>query len=542
MSIEQHINKGSGQEAVLTIDNLGIQFGMRTVFENLNFIIRKGERIALAGPNGAGKTTLIKSIIGISNPDTGEINRKKGIRISYVPQSSEDIKLDGNSTVDNCIMETSGLSNIVRDLQDVYSRLEKNPEDNKELVRLGELQSTFENLGGYKIAEKTKKILAGLGLGNISFDRKFNTLSGGEKMKVFISIALATEPDLLILDEPTNNIDRNSLDWLGNFLSGYSQSVLAVSHDPDFLDRFVERVVEIVPERSTTVEYKGNYSEFLQKRIRTDELKHRELENIKLQQKEAERIGNKLKAGSRAGVGRGRLVKANKLKEIVEEKSEQVTDNVRKIDLDFTVENLGPKIVMMVSGLNVVLENKIIDYSKLDIVIERGQHWEINGPTGVGKSILLKIITGEIEHDQGNILINDNVNIGFFHQGNVNLEPSNTLIQELSLASNNLNTEKIRSILGHFLFSGDDQLKKVGVLSQGERSRLTLAKLFVGTHNMLILDEPTSHLDILVRRKLIEALQKYNGTIIAVSNDEEFLKEIGIDHQLNLPDCKVTSI
>lgn len=542
MSAEQNTEQNQNSESILTINGLKISFGMREIFENLDLTIRKGEKIALAGPNGAGKTTLIKAITGVSEFDSGRISKKKDILISYVPQSSDDIKLDPNSTIEECVTKVSGMENLGLELQKTYQQLEKKPSDTGILIKLGELQTSFENRGGYRILGKTKEILSGIGISDLDFNSKFNVLSGGEKMKIYIAIALAMEPDLLILDEPTNNIDRRSLDWLGNFLSNYKQSVLVVSHDPNFLDRFVKRVIEISPEKAKTIEYTGNYSEFLRKKRQIDEFKLKELDKLIEQQENAERIGNKLKAGSQAGVGKGRLVKAERLKEIVEIKESEISTRSRKMEIDFSLENLGPKTVLVASDVVIDLGNKLVDFSKLDIEIDRGQRWEVSGVTGSGKSILLEAIVGNLKYQQGDILINEGVNIGYFSQKHEDLNPENNLIQEVRSVNSRLSIERTRSALGHFLFTGDDHLKKIGVLSQGERSRLVLAKLFVGNHNLLILDEPTSHLDVSVREQLIEALKSYNGTIIAVSNDRAFLEKIGIDHQLSLPNCEVSFI
>lgn len=542
MSAELNIEQNQNNESILTINGLKVSFGMREIFENLDLTIRKGEKIALVGPNGAGKTTLIKAIMGISEFDSGKISKKKEILISYVPQSSDDIKLDPNSTIEECVTKVSGMEDLSLELQKTYQQLEKKPSDTGILIKLGELQTTFENRGGYRILGKTKEILSGIGISDLDFNSKFSVLSGGEKMKTYIAIALAMEPDLLILDEPTNNIDRRSLDWLGNFLSNYKQSVLVVSHDPNFLDRFVKRVIEISPERARTVEYTGNYSEFLQKKQQIDEFKLKELDKLREQQENAERIGNKLKAGSQAGVGKGRLVRAERLREIVETKEGEMSTRSRKMEIDFSLENLGPKTVLVASGVVVDLGNKMVDFSKLDIEIDKGQRWEVSGATGSGKSILLEAIVGNLKFKQGDILINEGVNIGYFSQKHEDLNPKNNLIQEIHSVNSGLSIERTRSILGHFLFTGDDHLKNIKVLSQGERSRLVLAKLFVGNHNLLILDEPTSHLDVSVREQLIGALKSYNGTIIAVSNDRAFLEKIGIDHQLSLPNCEVSFI
>lgn len=528
------------KEVLINIKGLKFEYGVRTVFENLDLTLNSGEKLALAGPNGAGKTTLIKSVMGISLPDSGTISRKSGIRVAYVPQSSDDIKLDQSLSIENSILHVAGLFEIQKQLQGIYSQLEKNPSDEQSVRNLGVLQTAFENLGGYKIIPETKKILSGMGLTDIKFDQKFSILSGGEKTKIFIAQALASEPDVVILDEPTNHIDRPALEWLGNYLSTFKQSLVVVSHDPDFLDRFVQRVVEIVPEKSGVVEYSGNYSAFLEKKELEEGFLQRKIEKLNNQFEEAKRVGNKLRAGSRAGVGRGRLVRATKLEKDLEELSGQAAKGRKKMDINFRAENLGPRLALMISSIKVDFGGKNVDLSNLDLEIERGQRWVIDGNTGTGKSILLEIITKNIKQTEGEVLINEGVNIGYFSQKYEDLNVDNILIDEVRSVNGAISVERARSVLGHFLFSGDEQTKNIGVLSQGERSRIALAKLVVGGYNLLILDEPTNHLDIESRKKLIEALKNYNGTLIIVSQDRDFLNKVGMTNLLILPECKVS--
>jgi len=541
MTIERNHTEEYGQNKVLlTARDLKVEYGMRTVFKDLSFSIREREKLALTGPNGAGKTTLVKLIVGTLTPGSGEICKKKNIRMSYVPQSADDVNIDGDMNVERYIARSSGLLDIQTEIQNMYTSLEKRNSDRTSMDRLGDLQTRFENLGGYRITSKVQKILAGMGLSGLGLGCKFGTLSGGERMKVFIGVALATDPDILILDEPTNNIDKKALDWLGDFLASYNRSVLAVSHDSDFLDKFVEKVIEIVPEKARVVEYTGNYSTFLKKKGQSESVAIRGHEKLVDKMRKAEQVGDRLRAGSQSGVGRSRLTFAAKLEDEIQKRGGEFGKSRRELNMNFGVENSGPKKVMVASNIIVRLGDKEIDFSALNIEIKRGERWQIRGGTGTGKSALLGAIMGDVKVERGTLLISDKINIGHFSERHEDFKPDNSLIDEIHEVNGSLSHDRIRSILGHFLFTGDDQLKRVRVLSQGERSRLALAKLVIGNHNFLVIDEPTSHLDMKARGRLAEALKNYNGTLMLVSKDEDFVSDVGITHRLNLPKCEVS--
>jgi len=540
MQIREKENHNHSTETLLRIENLKVEFGTRTVFENLNFSLKKGEKLALAGPNGAGKTTLIKTIMGISESDSGKITKKNNLRISYIPQSSDDINLDPQSTIENYLLKSSGLLEIQSQIQQIYAALEKEPGNKQLLTSLGELQTEFEHLGGYEITSRFQKVLTGMGMNEMEMETRFENLSGGQKTKVFIAEAIAAEPDILILDEPTNNIDKEALDWLGDYLSTFRQSVIVVSHNPGFLDRFVKRVVEINPQKSGITEYYGNYSEFVLKKNSEDSLRLREINKLMKSKENDENVGNRLRAGSSSGVGKARLIRAEKTQQEINDLSQNlVLRSGKKLDINFGVENLGPRIVLKMAGVKVKIDGHEMDFSGLNMELTRGKRLLIDGKTGSGKSLLLELIIGHINANSGKIFVNEGVNIGYYAQKHNDVNFNNDLISEICSVDPKISTEKARSILGHFLFSGDEQKKKTKVLSQGELSRLALAKLVVGKNNLLLIDEPTNHLDINSRDRLIESLKSYNGTMIVVSQDTDFLEKINIDECLFLPSGEI---
>lgn len=540
MQVREKESRNHPTETLLRIENLKVEFGTRTVFENLNFSLKKGEKLALAGPNGAGKTTLIKTIMGISESDSGKITKKNNLRISYIPQSSDDINLDPQSTIENYLLKSSGLLEIQSQIQQIYTALEKEPGNRDLLTRLGELQTEFEHLGGYEITARFQKVLTGMGMNDVEMNTRFENLSGGQKTKVFIAEAIAAEPDILILDEPTNNIDKEALDWLGDYLSTFRQSVIVVSHNPGFLDRFVKRVVEINPQKSGITEYNGNYTEFVLKKNLEDSLRLREINRLIKSKENDEDVGNRLRAGSSSGVGKARLIRAEKTQQEINDLSQNlVIRSGKKLDINFGVENLGPRIVLKMSGVKVEIDGHEMDFSGLNMELTRGKRLLIDGKTGSGKSLLLELIIGHIKASSGKIFVNEGVNIGYYAQKHNDVNFNNDLISEICSVDPKISTEKARSILGHFLFSGDEQKKKTKVLSQGELSRLALAKLVVGRNNLLLIDEPTNHLDINSRERLIESLKSYNGTMIVVSQDTDFLEKINIDECLFLPSCEI---
>ena len=505
---------------MLNIHNLSISFQGEYLFEEITFKLGNGDRIGLIGKNGAGKSTMLRILSKEQEADSGQIAADKDLKIGFLKQ---DIDFDfGKTVLQESYEAFKEIKTCEKQLEDINTQLAERTDYESEsynqlMIDLNEIQHQYEILGGYNYQGETEKILQGLGFKREDFNKLTDTFSGGWRMRIELAKLLLQNNDLLLLDEPTNHLDIESIIWLENFLKNYPGAVVIVSHDKMFLDNVTNRTIEISLGR--IYDYNKPYTKFLalRKEIKTQQLATQKNQEKQIQQ--TEKLIEKFRAkASKATMAQSLIKKLERMDRIeVDEEDNAV------MTLVFPVSITPGKVVVDV-------ENVSKHYGDLQVLhnvsmsIPRDTKTAFVGQNGQGKSTLAKIIVGELEH-QGNLTIGHNVQIGYFAQNQAEyLDGSKTVLETMIEAANEINRSKVRDILGSFLFRGEEADKYVRVLSGGERNRLALAKLLLQPLNVLIMDEPTNHLDIKSKNVLKEALNKFEGTLVLVSHDRDFLQ------------------
>ena len=500
---------------ILAVNNLTKSYDGRDIIKNISFHIEARDRLAITGANGAGKTTLLRQLIGEEQPDSGSVSVSKDIRLGYLSQMPD---IDGEKTIYDAVLD---VKKDVLDMENELRRLEgmmKASSDEELLKRYSELSHRFELENGYAVRSNVTGVLKGLGFKEEEFDLKVRQLSGGQKTRLELGKLLLKAPDILILDEPTNHLDIASVSWLENYLRSWKNAVIIVSHDRYFLDRIVNKVFDIENGRGTM--YTGNYTAFAEKKaaLRKDRMKAylNNQAEIKHQQEVIEKLKrfNREKSIKRAESREKALAKMEKV-----EKPFDIDDAMR---LKFRPSKQSGKDVLFADGLSKAFGGKVL-FSGVDLDVKRGEKLAIIGPNGTGKTTLLKIISGEIKADTGELEFGSRVETAYYDQEHHVLDPDNTVFDEISDAYPSMDNTEIRNLLASFLFTGEDVFKYVRDLSGGEKGRLSLSKLMLSKANLLILDEPTNHLDITSKEILEEAVKNYEGTVIYVSHDRYFI-------------------
>lgn len=507
---------------MLSISNIAVHFGQRTLFENLDLFIGLRERVGLVGRNGAGKSTLLKIIAGVNPPSTGVVTMPKGSKVGYLPQEMEH---NENAT----ILEEA--SSAFVEVQDMEARLEsitkelgeRTDYESDEYGRLiEELTTTNERidlLGGATQEEQVQRILQGLGFTPEDMSRKMSEFSGGWKMRVELAKLLLASPELLLLDEPTNHLDLESIEWLEGFLLQSSSSILLISHDRTFLDNLTTRTIEITPIK--LFDFKSSFTKY---QVWREEERSRQEQAYKNQQKyieDTEVLINKFRAKkNKAAFAQSLIKKLEKLERIE-------VDATDKADIRFRFPSAprSGKVSIEANNLSKTYDEEPV-FEGLDFLLARQQKVALVGKNGAGKTTLTRIFMG-LERHLGELTIGHNVDIGYYAQNQAEeLDGELTVFETLDDVAVGEIRKRLRSILGAFLFSGEDADKKVKVLSGGEKARLALCKLLLHPYNLLILDEPTNHLDIRAKGVLKEALREFDGTLIVVSHDRDFLNSL----------------
>ena len=505
---------------MLNVNNLSVYFGGDSLFESISFRLGKGDRVGLIGKNGAGKSTLLKILSKNQNPTSGNISFEKNCKIGYL---SQDFNFEyGRSVLEETYLAFEEILKIENRQKEINKIMEKtvdfeSEEYKKILLEFTDLNSQYEILGGYKYQSQTEKILLGLGFTNDDLHSLTDTFSGGWRMRIELAKLLLKDNDILLLDEPTNHLDIESIIWLEQFLLKYKGAIILVSHDKMFLDRITNRTIEIVQHR--IFDFKKSYSNYmiLRKELRQQQKAAQKNQNKQIQQ--TEKLIEKFRAkASKASMTQSLIKKLNKIERIEIDPEEN-----KKMKFGFNISQQPGKIIFKAQDISKYFgEKKVL--SEVNFEIERGEKIAFVGQNGQGKSTLAKIIVGELE-SEGEIKLGHNVELGYFAQDQSSyLEGNNSVIEEAENTSSPENRTKVRDLLGAFLFSGEDVDKKIHVLSGGERNRLALCKLLLQPFNVLIMDEPTNHLDILSKNILKEALKKFEGTLILVSHDRDFLQ------------------
>lgn len=505
---------------MLNIHNLSISFQGEYLFEEITFKLNAGDRVGLIGKNGAGKSTMLKILAKDLEPDTGQIATDKNLKIGFLRQ---DIDFEfGRTVLEEAYQAFTEIKKLEAQLDDINIALAERTDYESEsyhqlMIDLNDVQHQYEIIGGYNYQGDTEKILQGLGFKREDFNKLTDTFSGGWRMRIELAKLLLQNNDVLLLDEPTNHLDIESIIWLEGFLKSYPGAVVIVSHDKMFLDNVTNRTIEISLGR--IYDYNKPYSKYL---VLRKEIKEQQLAAQKNQEKQiehTEKLINKFRAKqSKASFAQSLIKKLEKIERI-----EVDEDDNSVMTLNFPVSVTPGKVVVEAHTVSKQYGDLSV-LKNIDLLIERDSKTAFVGQNGQGKSTLAKIIVGELKHE-GQVKLGHNVQIGYFAQNQAEyLDGNKTVLDTMIDAANESNRSKVRDILGAFLFRGDEVEKYVKVLSGGERNRLALAKLLLQPLNVLVMDEPTNHLDIKSKNVLKDALQKFQGTLILVSHDRDFLQ------------------
>ena len=505
---------------MLNVHNLSVSFQGEYLFEEVAFMLNAGDRVGLIGKNGAGKSTMLKLLSRELKPDSGTIAADKDVRIGFLKQDFDFVK--GRTILEEAYQAFGEIKSLEQKLDDIHHQIETRTDYESEsyhnlLDMLSDYTHRFDLIGGYQYQGETEKVLLGLGFQRSDFDKLTDSFSGGWRMRIELAKLLLQNNDILLLDEPTNHLDIESIIWLEQFLTTYSGAVVIVSHDKMFLDNVTNRTIEISVGK--IYDYPKPYSKFLELRqeIREQQLASQKNQEKKIQQ--TEKLIEKFRAkASKASMAQSLIKKLDKIDRIEVDEEDNAVMNVR-----FPVSVTPGKVVLEIDDVSKSYGEKEV-LSHVSLLVERGSKIAFVGQNGQGKTTLAKMIIGETDY-QGTIKLGHNVQLGYFAQNQADyLDGELTVLDTMYHAADDTNRMKIRDILGSFLFRGDEVDKKVKVLSGGERNRLALAKMLLSDFNVLVMDEPTNHLDIKSKNVLKKALQQFEGTLIIVSHDRDFLQ------------------
>ena len=520
---------------VLTGHKLGKWYGADRIFDGVDVTVNRGDKIALVGPNGAGKSTLIKIIAGIEEPTEGALGKARGLRLSYLAQEAH---FDSGRTL---IAEAEVAFSHLRAMEAELRELEQlmadtdHAEWEARMDRYGDLHARFEHAGGFEMEHMIERTLEGLGFRREHFEQQLDTFSGGQKTRAALAITLLQDPDILLLDEPTNHLDLGALQWLEGFLQDWPGTLIVISHDRYFLDKVTKRTWEMAFGRLD--DYAGNYSKFVQLRAEKLALQEKQYEAQQEMIAKTEEFIRRFKAGQRSKEARGRETRLNRMKsgprgldqrgggQLIEAPKHQ-----KAIKLNLESRLRSGELVLatsdgLLAGYKTPSGDKVLVRTPT-LELQRGQCVALMGPNGTGKTTLLRTIVGELPALAGRVTLGVNVSVGYYDQTHEGLTAANTVLEEVHRIKPLERTERIRTLLGRFLFYGDDVFKRVGDLSGGERARVALAQLTLKAPNLLLMDEPTNHLDIEAREALESVLQEYTGSILFVSHDRYFVDSL----------------
>jgi ATPase subunit of ABC transporter with duplicated ATPase domains len=502
---------------MIRLDNVSKQNGHQILFIEASAALQKGEKVGLVGPNGSGKTTLFRMITGEEQPDEGQVAVDRGVTIGYF---SQDVgEMSGRSAVAE-VMEGAGpvstLAGELRELEAAMGDPDRADEMEAIIERYGEVQHRFEELDGYALEGRAREVLAGLSFSQEMMDGDVGALSGGWKMRVALARILLMRPDAMLLDEPSNHLDLESLIWLEQFLKGYEGGLLMTSHDREFMNRIVTKIVEI--DGGTLTTYSGNYEFYEQQRALAEKQQQAQFERQQAMLAKEINFIERFKArASHAAQVQSRVKKLDKIERVEPPRRRQ------SVSFDFLPAPRSGDDVVSLKNVHKGYGNRRI-YQGLDFMVSRRERWCVMGINGAGKSTLLKLVAGSAEPDEGTVALGGSVKMGYFAQHAMDLlDGERTVFQSLEDWFPQAGQGSLRALAGCFGFSGDDVEKRCRVLSGGEKARLVMAKMLFDPPNFLVLDEPTNHLDMATKEMLITALSQYEGTMLFVSHDRHFL-------------------
>ncbi|MBW7968333.1 ABC-F family ATP-binding cassette domain-containing protein [Bradyrhizobium sp. BR 10289] len=502
---------------MIRLDNVSKQAGHQILFIEASAALNKGEKIGLVGPNGAGKTTLFRMIAGEELPDEGQVSTDRGITIGYFNQDVGE--MSGRSAVAEVMNGAGPVSEVAAELRQLEADMadpDKADQMDEIIARYGEVQHAFEELDGYALDGRAREALSGLGFSQEMMDGDVGKLSGGWKMRVALARILLMRPDVMLLDEPSNHLDLESLIWLEKFLHDYEGTLLMTSHDREFINRVISKVIEIDSGSLTT--YTGDYEFYEQQRAMAEKQQQAQFERQQAMLAKEIKFIERFKArASHAAQVQSRVKKLDKIERVEPPRRRQ------SIAFDFPPAPRSGEDVVALKNVHKGYGSKRI-YDGLDFMIRRRERWCVMGVNGAGKSTLLKLIAGASEPDEGTVSVGGSVKMGYFAQHAMDLlDGERTVFQSLEDQFPTAGQGSLRALAGCFGFSGDDVEKRCRVLSGGEKARLVMAKMLFDPPNFLVLDEPTNHLDLATKEMLIKALSDFDGTMLFVSHDRHFL-------------------
>lgn len=525
----------------MNIKDLSMSFGAQELFNNVNIHVDDNQKVGVVGVNGAGKTTLFKIMMGKEQADSGKIIFNNNARVEWLPQViTDDLSSDEITTFDY-LMSARPIEKLNNELQKCYVELSNDnneQEQNKIFNQIDKLQKKLDYWDQYNAENILLKIISGMNIEDEILYKKISELSGGQKSKVAFAKLLYSNPEIMLLDEPTNHLDKEAKDYVVNYLKTYRGSVYIISHDIDFLNAITTKTLFLDKSRKKFELYDGNYDKFI--KLHDEQEKSIERQ-AKIQEQEEKKLKDFINKYASSSGKRKKMAqdREKKLEKLLENKIE-VASKIKDVKIDMPIEIQSSKIPLSLSNIYFSYDK---DNSKplienLSFSLTRGEKFLIVGKNGVGKSTLLKLIVGELTPDKGEVLIGNKTEIAYYAQEHELLDNNKTIID--NFRSVNINNSKLRSVLGRFLFVGDDVFKKVGVLSPGERSRVALAKLSLSGANFLILDEPTNHLDPKTQQIIADAFKDYKGTMLIVSHNPDFVDNLGVERTLVMPDGNIS--
>ena len=505
---------------MLRLDGVSKRYGGQILFVEASASVNRGEKVGLVGPNGAGKSTLFRMFMKEEPPDEGQVSIQRNITIGYF---SQDVgEMSGRTVVAETMAGAGPVSDVAAELRELEHALgdpERAHEMDKLLERFGDVQARFDELGGYALEARAKEVLAGLGFSQEVMEGDVGALSGGWKMRVALARILLMRPDAMLLDEPSNHLDLESIIWLEEFLKGYDGALLMTSHDRAFMNRIVGKILEI--EGGEIVTYSGNHDFYERQRALMEQQAAAQYERQQAMLAKEMRFIERFKAqASKASQVQSRVKKLDKIEKIEPPKRR------RTLAFDFPPPPRSGDDVAKITGVAKAYGSKVI-YDGFDLLIRRRERWCVMGVNGAGKSTLLKLVAGATEPDRGEVQVGASVKLGYFAQHAMeSLDPDGRIVDVLERAFPKASLGSLRSLAGAFGFSGDDIEKSCRALSGGEKARLALAKMLYDPPNFLVLDEPTNHLDIATKDLLVRCLASFEGTMLFVSHDRHFLASL----------------
>lgn len=518
-------------------EHLNLHFNNEVIYEDASFLIHEQDKVGIVGVNGAGKTTLFKVLLKEQDLSSGRIVIPKGRRIGYLPQ---EIKVEEDITVWDYLLSGRPIEKLNRELEKLYHQVATEQDMKKQqkiLTKIGKIQDTLEYYDCYQAENILFEIITNMNIDDSLLDKNLMDLSGGQKSKIAFAHLLYSNPEIMLLDEPTNHLDKDTRDYITNYLKNYHGMVLIISHDVSFLNAIVNKIMHIDKISKTITMYEGDYHTYQKKAAQAKDLKERLIEK---QEKEEQKLRDIVLLYSNSSGKRKRMAQSREKQLAKMEKSRIKQDKeYKRVKLNMKPNREGSKIPVKVNNVSFGYQETELIIRNLSFLIQNRERFLIVGNNGVGKSTLLKLLVGELKQQEGNIWFGSKTDIAYYAQEQELLVPDKTILENVD--SEEYSEKELRTVLGSFLFYGDDVFKKIKVLSPGEKARVSLCKIMLKRANLLLLDEPTNHLDPETQRLIAENFKNYDGTIIVVSHNPAFVDAIGVDRMLLLPSGKIVN-